>query len=71
MKKVDEKGIILSKKTNKPIECPYTKELVHFDKASVMPDSTIVFNTTPLTLAEYFSDNIESGEDECQKKTKK
>jgi len=60
--KVDENGIVLSKDTNQPHICPYTGEPVRFDAASIMPGSTVVFNTSILTLAEYFSEHIEHGE---------
>lgn len=61
-------GIVFSKKDNKPHICPYTREPVRFSEASVMPGSTIVFNTNALTLAEYFSEHVENGEIKCQRK---
>ena len=64
-------GIVVSKGTEKPHICPYTEEPVRFKDVSVMPGSTIIFNTTALSLAQYFSEHPE-GEDsdsKCQMKT--
>jgi hypothetical protein len=60
---VDEKGVIISKKDNKPYMCPYTGDPVLFNKVSIMPGSTVIFNTSPLTLAQYFSEHVENGEE--------
>ncbi len=61
------KNGIIYKKDDTPCKCPYTKEPVRFCDASIMPGSTILFNTTALTLAEYFSEYVENEECECQK----
>ena len=68
---VSKEGIVLSKGNNKPHICPYTGEPVRFKDASVMPGSTVIFNTSVLALAEYFSEHVENKEDsdnECQRK---
>lgn len=62
-------GTVISKETNKPHDCPYTGVPVKLSNASVMPGSTVIFNTTPLTLAKYFSEHVENRGCTCQKKT--
>ena len=56
---VDEKGIIFDKKTKIEHICPITKEIVSIDNASILPGSTIIINTTELSLSEYFTDFFE------------
>ncbi len=56
---VDEKGIIFDKKTNMQHICPITDESVSIDNASILPGSTIIINTTELSLSEYFTDFFE------------
>ena len=57
---VDENGIIFDKETKKEYICPITKEIVSIDNASIMPGSTIIINTTELSLSEYFTDFFEN-----------
>ncbi len=64
---VNKDGLVVSKETGKLVECPYTRESVRFETASIMPGSTVIFNTTELALAQYFSEHIENGERKCQK----
>ncbi len=59
-------NILVLKKTDKQQICPYTKEPVRFNEASVMPGSTVIFNTNALTLAEYFSEHVDNGGKICQ-----
>lgn len=56
---VDEKGIIFDKKTKMQHICPITAESVSIDNASILPGSTIIINTTELSLSEYFTDFFE------------
>lgn len=56
---VDEKGIIFDKKTKMQHICPITEESVSIDNASILPGSTIIINTTELSLSEYFTDFFE------------
>ena len=56
---VDENGIIFDKETNKQHICPITDEPVSIDNASILPGSTIIINTTELSLSEYFTDYFE------------
>lgn len=65
---VNEEGIVVSKENNRPHICPYTGEPVRFDIVSVMPGSTVVFNTSILTLAEYFSEHVEDGEIDARRR---
>jgi|GEM_PF-1386060 hypothetical protein len=56
---VSEDGIILDKKTKKEYICPITNEVVFIENASILPGSTVVINTSELSLAEYFTKYIE------------
>ena len=56
---VDENGIIFDKETNNQHICPITDEPVLIDNASILPGSTIIINTTELSLSEYFTDYFE------------
>ena len=62
---VNNEGIICSKENNKIIICPYSNEPVRFKDASIMPGSTVIFNTSALNLARYFSEYIEEGKEKC------
>ncbi|MBT9146085.1 MAG: hypothetical protein DDT42_01964 [candidate division WS2 bacterium] len=57
---VDEDGLILDKKTNKEHICPVTKEAVFIENASVLPGSTVIINTSELSLSEYFTKYVEN-----------
>ncbi|MDO9517460.1 MAG: hypothetical protein Q7J10_05345 [Methanosarcinaceae archaeon] len=52
---IDEDGIIFDKETKMQHICPITKEAVSIDNASILPGSTIIINTTELSLSEYFT----------------
>lgn len=56
---VDEKGLIISREKKVPHICPYTKREVFLDNASILPGSTIIINTSALSLSEYISKNLE------------
>lgn len=56
---VGEAGIILDKNTKKKHICPITESVVFIENASVLPGSTVVINTTELSLAEYFTMFVE------------
>ncbi len=56
---VDEDGLILDKKTKKEHKCPITGEVVFIENASVLPGSTVVINTSELSLSEYFTKFVE------------
>ncbi len=52
-------GYITNAKTKDYHTCPITRERVLFKDASILPGSTLVINTTPLTISEYLSDYID------------
>ncbi|KXS46220.1 MAG: hypothetical protein AWU58_739 [Methanohalophilus sp. T328-1] len=56
---VDDNGTIFNKETNEEHICPMTKETVSIKNASILPGSTVIINTTELTLSEYFMDYFE------------
>jgi len=56
---VKDDGYIANAKTGDYHTCPITRERVLFKEASILPGSTLVINTTPLTISEYLSDYIE------------
>ena len=51
------KGILVDKESKEAYICPFTKTEVTFEKASILPwNSSIIVNTTPLSLSKYFSE---------------
>lgn len=56
---IGEAGIILNKETRKEHICPITESVVFIENASVLPGSTVVINTSELSLAEYFTKFVE------------
>ena len=56
---IGEAGIILDKETKKEHICPITGSVVFIENASVLPGSTVVINTSELSLAEYFTKFVE------------
>lgn len=56
---VGEGGIILNKETGKEHISPTTGNVVFIENASVLPGSTVVIDTSELSLAEYFTKFIE------------
>jgi len=57
--KVDENGLILDKETEKEYECPLTGGTVFVENASILPGSTIIINTSELSLSEYFTQFVD------------
>ncbi|MCJ7648054.1 MAG: hypothetical protein MUP85_05535 [Candidatus Lokiarchaeota archaeon] len=55
----DENGLIFSKETKKEHICPVTKDVVFIENASILPGSTVIINTTDLSLSEYFTEFFE------------
>ncbi len=53
---VDEEGFIVQ--SGKRHLCPYTKEYVQFEEASILPGSTVVIKTSPYTISSYISDYL-------------
>lgn len=56
---IGEAGIILDKETKKEHICPITESVVFIENASVLPGSSVVINTSELSLAEYFTKFVE------------
>lgn len=59
---VDENGMVLNKERNEKHICPITKEVVFVENASVLPGSTVVINTSELSVAEYLTKFVEETE---------
>ncbi len=57
---VDENGIIFDKNTGEEHVCPVTNDVVFIENASVLPGSTVIINTTELSLSEYFLEHVEN-----------
>ncbi len=56
---IDEEGFIVDKKTKRHYICPLSKTKVPISSSSILPGSTIVLNTSALTLSEYFTRYLE------------
>lgn len=56
---VDGDGLIVDKKTKRHYICPISKTKVPISSSSILPGSTIILNTSALTLSEYFSRYLE------------
>ncbi len=56
---VNEDGIILDKKTGKEYKDPITGDVVFIENASILPGSTVIINTSELTLSEYITRYLE------------
>ena len=65
---VDNKGYIVDK-NNKKIVCVYSNQHVLFKNASILPGSTIIVNTSLITISEYISEYLEPGEDVLNART--
>jgi ABC-type taurine transport system ATPase subunit len=59
---VDNNKFIIDSDGKKVI-CPYSKRPVKFENASILPGSTIIINTSLITMSEYVSDYLESTEE--------
>ncbi len=57
---IGEAGIILDKETKKEHICPITESVVFIENASILPGSSVVINTSELSLAEYFTKFVET-----------
>lgn len=56
---VDKDGFVVDRKTGKHHICPLSNSLVPISSSSILPGSTIIINTSVLTLSEYFSRYLE------------
>ena len=55
---VNEKGFVTDEE-GAVVRCKYSHRGVHIKEASILPGSTIVINTTPVTLAAYIEEYLE------------
>ena len=56
---IDEGGYVYDGLLQERSICPYTKKEILFDNASILPGSTLIINTSALTLSEYITDKLE------------
>lgn len=56
---VGEGNIVLDKKTKEKHICPITGDVVFVENASILPGSTVIINTSELSLSEYFTNYAE------------
>lgn len=59
---LDDNGYVVDK-NNKKVLCPYSNQPVLFKNASVLPGSTVIINTSLITISEYISEYLEPDED--------
>ncbi len=59
---VDYNGYIVDK-NNKKVICKYSNQPILFKNASILPGSTVIVNTSLITISEYISDYLEPDED--------
>ena len=59
---VDYNGYIVDK-NNKKVMCRYSNQPVLLKNASILPGSTILLNTSLITISDYISEFLESDED--------
>ena len=59
---VDNHDYIVDK-NNKKVICRYSNQHVLFKNASILPGSTVIVNTSLITISEYISDYLEPDED--------
>jgi hypothetical protein len=55
---LDNDGYVLEKKSKNRLICKYSKEVIHINNAAILPGSLIIINANPITMAEYFLDNL-------------
>ena len=56
---VDQEGYVYDELLKERHICPYTKKEVLFENASILPGSTMIINTSALTISEYITEKIE------------
>ncbi len=56
---VNEDGIIIDKNTGEEYRDPITGDVVFIENASILPGSTVIINTSELTLSEYITKYLE------------
>lgn len=58
---LDENGYVVDQ-NNKKVICRYSKQPVLFKNASILPGSTIIVNTSLISISEYITDYLEPDE---------
>ena len=56
---IDNRGFVVDEKSKKRVWCKYSKRAVHFNEAAVLPGSTIVIKSTPISLSSYIEEYLE------------
>jgi len=56
---VNEDGIVIDKNTGEEYKDPITGDVVFIENASILPGSTVIINTSELTLSEYITKYLE------------
>ena len=56
---IDSDGYVYDELLKDRHLCPYTKKEILFQNASILPGSTLIINTSALTLSEYITDKLE------------
>ena len=60
---VDRQGYVVDSKNKSRVICKYSKKPVLFKDASILPGSTIIINSDPLTISEYIGEYLEPEEE--------
>ena len=56
---IDKEGYIYDLLLKERHICPYTKKDILSQNASILPGSTLIINTSALTISEYITDKLE------------
>lgn len=57
-----KRGYIIHSDTKERIICKYSKKPILFENASIMPGSTIIINSDPLSISQYIGEYLEREE---------
>jgi len=60
---IDETGLIIVKKTKEAYKDPLFGNYTFIENASILPGSTIIVDTSEISLAEYLTRYVDEGED--------
>ncbi|HII15282.1 MAG TPA: hypothetical protein HA362_03130 [Nanoarchaeota archaeon] len=56
---LDARGFVVDN-TRRRVICKYTRRPVHFNEASILPGSTVIINTNPVSLSSYIEEYLEN-----------
>jgi hypothetical protein len=56
---IDSEGFVIKSETGIRERCRYTGKQILFKDASVLPGSTVIINTSLITLSQYILDYLE------------